>query len=61
MSELHDPILEVVDALRTYGLRVEPWSESYPLWLVDGETLTGGDILALAVRLGLMDSPGRLQ
>jgi hypothetical protein len=61
MSEGHDPILEAVEALRTYGLEVEPWSGGYPLWLVDGETLTGGQLLALAVRPGLIDLPGRPQ
>ncbi|MFB0490166.1 hypothetical protein ABIE45_002752 [Methylobacterium sp. OAE515] len=60
MSESHDPIFEAVDA-RAHGLKVEPWSKSYPLWLVDGEMLTDSDLLALAIRLGLMDSPGGLQ
>jgi hypothetical protein len=31
------------------------------LWLVDGETLTDSKLLALAIWLGLMDSPGGLQ
>ncbi len=31
------------------------------LWLVDGEMLTDSDLLALAIRLGLMDLPGGLQ
>lgn len=61
MSEGHDPLFEAVDALRARGLKVEPWSKSYPLWLVDGETLTDSDLLALAIRLGLMDPPGGLQ
>lgn len=61
MSESDDQIFEAADALRAHGLKVKPWSKSYPLWLVDGETLTDGDIIALAVRLGLMDSPGGLQ
>jgi hypothetical protein len=37
------------------------WLVDGMLWLVDGEMLTDGDLMALAVRLGLMDSPGRLQ
>lgn len=56
MSEGHDLILEAVAALRLRGHVVEPWSRRYPLWLVDGETLTDGDLLAIAVRVGLMDS-----
>jgi hypothetical protein len=57
-----DPLLiEAVEVLRVCGRKVEPWSECYPLWLVDGETLTDSDLLALAIRLGLMDSPGGLQ
>jgi len=61
MSERQDVIPDAVEALRTYGLEVEPWSRGYPLWLVDGETFTGGGLLMLAVRLGLIDPPGRLQ
>ena len=61
MSDVRRPILEAVEALRTYGLKVEPWSGGYPLWLVDGETLTGGQLLVLAARLGLMGSAGRRQ
>lgn len=56
MSEGHDPILEAVEALRLRGHTVEPWAVEFDAWLVDGETLTDGDLLALAVRLGLMDS-----
>jgi hypothetical protein len=61
MSEGHDPILEAVEALKLRGHMVEQWGEDGLLWLVDGQSLTGGELLALAVRLGLMDSPGRLQ
>ncbi|QGY05482.1 hypothetical protein MMSR116_29020 [Methylobacterium mesophilicum SR1.6/6] len=56
-----DPILEAVEALRLLGKTVEPWSDDFALWLVDGETLTDSDLLALAIRLGVMDSPGTLQ
>ncbi|WP_182179385.1 hypothetical protein [Methylobacterium radiotolerans] len=56
MSDGHDPIREAVAALRARGHTVEPWTGGLPYWLVDGETLTDGDLLALAVRVGLMDS-----
>lgn len=49
------------------GRNVGPWAEDILLWLADellwradGEMLTDGDVAAPAVRLGLMDSPGRL-
>ncbi|MBE7158329.1 MAG: hypothetical protein INR62_07825 [Rhodospirillales bacterium] len=56
MSEPQSPLPEAVVALRAYGCKVEPWSRRYPLWLVDGETLTDGELMALTLRLGLMDS-----
>jgi hypothetical protein len=56
MSDGHDPIREAVAALRARGYTVEPWTGGLPYWLVDGETLTDGDLLALAVRVGLVDS-----
>jgi hypothetical protein len=56
MSEPQCPIYEPAAALRAYGCKVEPWRRGYPLWLVDGETLTDGELMALALRLGLMDS-----
>ncbi|MGH1573970.1 hypothetical protein ACRAWG_29135 [Methylobacterium sp. P31] len=61
MSEGHDLILKAVAALRARGHTVEPWSNDFPYWLVDGETLIDDELLALALRLVLMDSPGRLQ
>jgi len=68
MSVDCDPILEAVEALKLSGRSVRPWAEDILLWLVDGmvwlvdgEMLTDSDLLALAIRLGLMDSPGGLQ
>jgi len=68
MSEGHDPILDAVEALEASGRTVTPWAEDIllwlidgMLWLVDGEMLTDGDLMSLAVRLGLIDAPGRLQ
>lgn len=61
MSDDADSLLEAAEALRLCGRKVKLWSEGYPLWLVDGVTLTDSDLLALAIRLGLMDSSGPLQ
>ena len=68
MSGDADPVLEAIEVLKASGRNVGPWTEDVMLWLVDGmlwlvdgEMLTDGDLMALAVRLGLMDSPGRLQ
>ena len=61
MTIVDDALFEAVLALRAYGCAVEPWSNNYPLWLVDGETFTDGAIIVLALRLGLMDGPNQLQ
>ncbi|MBP1179944.1 hypothetical protein [Methylobacterium sp. PvR107] len=61
MSDEADPVLEAVSALRACGHTVEPWSDDFALWLIDRVSHTDSDLLALAIRLGLMDSPGGLQ
>lgn len=61
MSDEADPVLEAVEALRALGHTVVP-DNDFERWQVDGgEWITLGELLALAVRLGLMDSPGTLQ
>ncbi|KNY24466.1 hypothetical protein [Methylobacterium sp. ARG-1] len=60
MPESHDPIVEAVEALRASGRTVEPDAE-FELCQVDGKWITSGDPMALALRLGLMDGPVRLQ
>ncbi|GJE53530.1 hypothetical protein GOFOIKOB_6614 [Methylobacterium tardum] len=56
MSNEADPVLEAVAALRALGYTVVP-DEDFERWQVDGgEWITLGDLLALALRLGLMDS-----
>ena len=51
-----DPVLEAVAALRAKGHPVVP-DDDFERWQVDGgEWITLGDLLALALRLGLMDS-----
>ncbi|GJE14547.1 hypothetical protein [Methylobacterium longum] len=61
MAVVENALVEAVQALRACGYIVEPWSNDYPLWLVDGETFTDGGIVMLALRLGLMDGPEQLQ
>jgi hypothetical protein len=61
MSEGHDPIIEAVEALRARGHTVEPVGDDFAMWRVDDQPLTDGELLALAVQLGLIDGPGRLQ
>ena len=61
MSHVDDPIMEAVEALLVCGHTVEPIGDEFMLWLVNDKALTDGDLLALAIRLGLMDSPGGLQ
>lgn len=56
MPDDHDAITEAADALIAYGYTVEPWGDDHAFWQVEGKTLTDSDVLALAVRLGLMDS-----
>ncbi|MCJ2053962.1 hypothetical protein [Methylobacterium sp. J-070] len=56
-----DPMSEVVEALRALGHTVVP-NADFDRWQVDeGEWLTSGDLLSLAIRLGLLDSPWMLQ
>jgi hypothetical protein len=64
MSGDCDPVLEAVEALKASGRAVRPWPEDILFWLVDGmvwqvdgQMLTDGDLMALAIRLGLMDAP----
>jgi hypothetical protein len=61
MDDDADPALEAVAALRALGHTVVP-DEEFERWQVDGgEWITLGELLALALRLGLCDSPGALQ
>lgn len=58
----HDAVTEAAEALIAAGHSVEPWGDDFAFWQVDGRTLSDSDLLALALRLGLMDSTtARLQ
>lgn len=57
MTSVHAVLFEAVQALRACGYAVEPWSNDYPLWLVNRETFTDGAVIVLALRLGLMEGP----
>ena len=54
MSDLRGPILEAVEALKASRHEVETWGGGL-FWLVDGRSMTDGELLALAIRLGLMN------
>ncbi len=58
----HDAISEAADALIAAGYDVKPWGDDHAFWFVNGKTLNDSDLLALAIRNGLMESPSdRLQ
>lgn len=56
-----DPHEEAATALIAAGHSVEPTGDDLALWRVDGRLLTDGDLIALAIRFGLMDGPERVQ
>lgn len=56
-----DPPHEAAEALRATGRKIEPTGDDLALWLVDGVEMTDGDVIALALRLGLMTGPERVQ
>ncbi|MCJ2070984.1 hypothetical protein MKK75_19690 [Methylobacterium sp. J-030] len=56
---LADRILKAVVALRAAGHRIEAVPGATNIYRIDGgEAVTGAVVLALAIRLGLMDAPG---
>lgn len=56
------PVTNAADALRTLGRKVEPCGDDFGLWRLDDDvTLTDGALVALAIRLGLVDGPERHQ
>jgi hypothetical protein len=61
MTVVENALVEAVQALRACGYIVEPWSNQYPLWLAEGDTLTDAAVKVLALRLGLMDAPEQLR
>ncbi|GJE09484.1 hypothetical protein [Methylobacterium longum] len=58
-----DPLTDAISALRAKGHTVEPCGEDPALWRIDNEDqeLTVEQLLALALRLGLVEGPGRAQ
>jgi hypothetical protein len=56
MSNGRESMLEAVEALKLAGYTVEPFGGGL-LWLVNGRSMTDGEVLALALRLGLPDRP----
>ncbi|SFT12007.1 hypothetical protein [Methylobacterium sp. yr668] len=60
MSET-DPITKAAEALIAAGHSVEPMGAGFAFWIVDGKGLSGRELLAMAARLGLIDSPSDRQ
>ncbi|WP_375453700.1 hypothetical protein [uncultured Methylobacterium sp.] len=56
-----NPFHEAIETLRATGRHVELTGDDLGLWLVDDVEMTDGDLIALALRLGLMTGPERLQ
>jgi len=44
-------ILRAVAFLCGRGIKVVPWANRFPLWLVDGDALTDDELMALALNL----------
>jgi hypothetical protein len=55
MCPARNPIPEAVAALVAAGYMVEPFAEDPALWRVNGEVMTGAELLDEAKRMGLMD------
>ncbi|TXM64018.1 hypothetical protein [Methylobacterium sp. WL120] len=56
-----DPFHEAVEALRALGLYVEPTGDDLSLWLVEGEEMSAGGMLKLAMLLGLAVGSATIQ
>jgi hypothetical protein len=51
-----DPVHEAIEALRAAGRTVLPAEDAPGLYRVDhGPEMTGGDVLAMAIQMGLME------
>ena len=55
MAESDELNREAVEALISAGYMVERFDEDAALWRVNGEVMTGAELLAEAERMGLMD------
>lgn len=62
MTSLNEKIAQAITALRVAGPHVEAVSGANNVYRIDGgDALTGAVVLALAIRIGLMDAPDRLR
>ena len=50
-----DPVVQAVEALISAGYMVERFDEDPELWRVNGEVMTGAELLNEARCMGLMD------
>ncbi|MCJ2116460.1 hypothetical protein MKK65_07680 [Methylobacterium sp. J-001] len=55
MTEGDDPTLKAVEDLIAAGYMVERFDEDPELWRVNGEVMTGAELIDEAKRMGLMD------
>ena len=55
MTDADDPDLEAAEALIAAGYMVERFDEDPALWHVNGEVMTGAELLDEAQRTGLME------
>jgi hypothetical protein len=46
-----DLVLKAVAFLRGRGIAVAPWSNGFPLWLVDEEAFTDDELVAFALHV----------
>ncbi|GAN48725.1 hypothetical protein CTI14_20885 [Methylobacterium radiotolerans] len=61
VDESDDPVLDAVAVLQCHGYTVEP-DDDFARWRIDGgDWITLSALLAMALRLGLRDGPGRAQ
>ncbi|MCJ2073425.1 hypothetical protein MKK75_32360 [Methylobacterium sp. J-030] len=55
MIEGDDPTAGAADALTAAGYMIERFDEDPGLWRVNGEVMTGAELLDEAKRMGLID------
>ncbi|SFM96606.1 hypothetical protein [Methylobacterium pseudosasicola] len=61
MTEGDDPTPKAVEDLIAAGYMVERFDEDPELWRVNGEVMTGAELIDEARRVGLMDGSGPLR
>ncbi|AWN43674.1 hypothetical protein U8607_11370 [Methylobacterium durans] len=58
----HDPVHEAIEALRAAGRTVLPAEDAPGLYRIDhGPEMTGADVVAMAVGMGLVEGPDEIE